>query len=187
MLVNLPRLGQISYHFHDSRTLQYWMINLFWSIPQRFFHNAITWSELAYTFKEAEKLFIQIPCSSIVWAYILIYLFISDIYVCSTFSPIVAVIDEDVFVINLWLYLPNFLCNYCTCIYRMCNSWLYYNISHPSYIISGITHKHNESETQELIVMHPTHTACMLPADSCLIVYANNTLMTFLTLLHNDF
>ena len=29
------------------------MINLFWSIPHRFFHNAIAWPELNFIFKEA--------------------------------------------------------------------------------------------------------------------------------------
>ena len=58
VLVTLPRLGQISYHFDDSRTLQYtpiliWkMINLFLiESPQRFFHNAIAWPELNFIFK----------------------------------------------------------------------------------------------------------------------------------------
>ena len=49
VFVTLPRLGQISYHFDDSRTLQYtqilicymYMINFFWLIPHRFFHNSI--------------------------------------------------------------------------------------------------------------------------------------------------
>ena len=43
--------------FNDSRTLQYtqilicYMINLFWSVPHRFFHNAIAWPELDFIFK----------------------------------------------------------------------------------------------------------------------------------------
>ena len=31
------------------------MINLFWSIPQRFFHNAIAWPELVFTFNILPK------------------------------------------------------------------------------------------------------------------------------------
>ena len=50
----LPRLGQNSYHFDDSRTLPYThicqMINLFWSIPHHFFHNAVAWQELNFIF-----------------------------------------------------------------------------------------------------------------------------------------
>ena len=30
------------------------MINLFWTIPQRFFHNAITWLELNFVFKDID-------------------------------------------------------------------------------------------------------------------------------------
>ena len=50
VLVTLPRLGQVSYHFDDSRTLQYTCINIFWSIPHRFFHKTIAWPELDFIF-----------------------------------------------------------------------------------------------------------------------------------------
>ena len=31
------------------------MINIFWSIPQRFFHNAIAWPELVFIFNETQQ------------------------------------------------------------------------------------------------------------------------------------
>ena len=55
-LLLLPR-GSDTYHFDDSRTLQYtpilirYMINFFWSIPHRFFHKAIAWPELKFISK----------------------------------------------------------------------------------------------------------------------------------------
>ena len=58
VIVTLPRLGQIYYHFVDSRTLKFtpivicYMINLSWSIPHRFFQNAIAGPILNFIFKE---------------------------------------------------------------------------------------------------------------------------------------